>query len=165
VCEDRNVTEAEETSAPDAPHRPPDGDRFMGMAAGAIVVAMMCILVSALIVALASDFTPGPDVWKAQVRLMSVSGSGSVGGILVALGLLVALGMARFGEQTTSMVVAVVGMSLWLGLLMLLNIYVDVTSIGSADAAIATVLGEIAALAMLAVAGYWGVAMAGSKRT
>lgn len=150
---------------PDAPVDEPSGDRFMGIAASAIVVAMMCILLSALIVALASDFNPGPDVWKARVRLMSVSGSGSIGGILVALGLLVAMGMARTSKQVTAMFVAVVGMSLWLGLLMLLNIYVDVTNIAATDVAVATVLGEVAALVMLGVAGAWGVAMAGSRRS
>jgi hypothetical protein len=143
----------------------PGTDRFAGIAAAAIAIAMVCLLVGALIGALAIDLGTGADVWKARVRLMSISRSGQYGGILVALGLLVALSMvARSVTRAGAVLTAIVGASVWLGLLMILNIYVDVTEIDPADIAFATVLGEVAALAMLAVAGAWGFTLAAAKR-
>lgn len=165
MCEDRPVTEAAGT--PEAGVRPerPRADDLAGIAAGAIAFAMVCLLVGALIGALAIDLGTGADVWKARVRLMSISRSGQYGGILVALGLLVALSMvARSVTGAGAVLTAVVGASVWLGLLMILNIYVDVTEIDPADLAFATVLGDVAALVMLAVAGVWGFTLAGAKR-
>jgi hypothetical protein len=143
----------------------PRTDDLAGIAAGAIALAMVCLLVGALIGALALDLGTGADVWKARVRLMSISRSGQYGGILVALGLLVALSMvARNVTRAAAVLTAVVGASVWLGLLMILNIYVDVTEIDPTDLAFATVLGDFAALVMLAVAGVWGFTLAGAKR-
>jgi hypothetical protein len=165
VCEDRPVTDTAGT--PEGGVRPPrpGADNFAGIAAGAIAFAMVCLLVGALIGALAIDLGTGADVWKARVRLMSISRSGQYGGILVAIGLLVALSMVtRSFTRAAAVLTAVVGASVWLGLLMILNIYVDVTEIDPADIAFATVLGDVAALVMLAVAGVWGFTLAGAKR-
>ncbi|MDQ6928817.1 MAG: hypothetical protein M3159_09210 [Actinomycetota bacterium] len=156
MCEDRRVIEEDAEAVGD--------ERYAGIAAAAIAVAMVCLLVGALIGALAIDLGSGPDVWKARVRLMSVSRSGLFGGVLIALGLLVALSLARRAARVAPVLTAVVAASVWLGLLMVLNIYVDITTITPSDVAFATVLGDLAALVMLAVAGVWGFSLAGAKR-
>jgi hypothetical protein len=162
----------EEPPAGARPQRSTD-DMFMGIAASAITFAMVCVLIGAVIGALALSskqlvdagfVSASADVWKARVRLMSVSAGGLYGADLIAVSLLVALGLARGARRTSLVVTAVVGTTVWLGILMVLNLYVDITDIGSIDIAIGTVLGDLAALVMLAVAGAWGFTLAGTKR-
>lgn len=165
VCEDRPVTDADGTPEGGVAPARPRADNFVTMAAASIAIAMVCLLVGALIGALAIDLGTGADVWKARVRLMSVSRSGLYGGVLIALGLLLALSMAaRSAARVGAILTAVVAASVWLGVLMVLNIYVDLTAISPADIAFATMLGDLAALVMLAIAGVWGFTLAGTKR-
>lgn len=171
VCEDRRVDEVETEPGPELQPAKPSGETFMGIAGAAIVFAMLCVLIGAMVGALSLEGT-GPDVWKVKVRLMSVSASGQYGALLIALSLLVALGLtvgAAGGvsrpKLRSAVVIAAVGASVWLGLLVVLNIYVDITEIDPADIAIATVLGDLGAFVMLATAGMWGFALASARRS
>ncbi|HUQ62656.1 MAG TPA: hypothetical protein VM121_02745 [Acidimicrobiales bacterium] len=168
------MSESGEPSPP--PVGAPERNGFMQAAAIAIEAAMVLILVAGLITALAFDLTERVEEWKVRAKLMSLSGQGlygftGIGGaVLIAVAVLVALGLARAGRndggggRSSTIGAVAVAISLWLGLLIVVGIYVDLTEIDQADLAIATALGDLATLVMLVVAGWWGLAMAGDAK-
>jgi hypothetical protein len=178
VCQDPQVsdqeagetaTERERTPATTVTTSVPTraGASQTSLASATIVAAVMCLLASGIIVALAADLGSGPDVWKARVRLMSVSAQGSYGGILITLGLLLALSLVRGPGRSGLRSLAVIGTvasGVWLAILMVLNVYVVATEITPTDIAFATGLGDFAALIMAVVAVVWGFSLAGARR-
>lgn len=166
-----------EVPAPDVPAPERDLDGMMGTAAVAIEVALLFVVVGGLIAALAFDVRPGVDELTVRVKLMSLSEEflfgfiGVGGGVVVAIGLAVALALGRSAAKAgadarllTAVGFGAVALSLWLGLLAALGVYVDVTEVAKADLAAAAALGDLATLVILVVTGAWGFALAGSPR-
>jgi hypothetical protein len=187
VCEDPPVSDLggdpNPTGGPSvgggaaAPGRDSGDAKLAAYAAAALLVAMLLVIVGGIIGALAFDIGDQVEEWKVMVKLMSLSGQGLYGftgvggGVLVAIGILISVFLVRNGPGagvSRGLVSAVgsgaVAMSLWLGLLLALSIYVDLTEIDQADLAAASALGDLAGLIVLVVAGYWGIVVAGSKR-
>lgn len=157
------------------PLRPADTATFLSRAAVAIELSMILLLVSGGITALAFDVTNSSSAWKVRVKLLSLSEQGfikftGVGfGVVVPLALFVALAFAVFATRdrgasalTTWIGGGAVLISLWLGLLTALSVYIDLTEINPGEFAVSTALQDFVTLILLVVSGWWGFVAAGS---
>jgi len=141
----------------------------------ATILGAFGLMIAGLITALTIEIgrSQQDEAWKYRVKFASLSGVfgfGSGAGVTVALALLVALGLVRSVATNRRGAAIVVGVgaciaSVWLGITTAADIYATLSldrSLQLSGGKAGAVVNDLATLVVLAAAGAWGAATAGT---